>query len=209
MAQASNPNLIVGTTLQEYFRASVRSALLHQQVRAEPETEHYLVSLLAQFLRTERLFGTVGERLDLKPLALLHAEALGSPHAGSRQRALRRLGDVALFVAGVFADSLKRKVVDADYYIALGGGAYARLSDTLSRSAGGWPFGAVFEELAGKFADFADVLGEVSESGRLDSHEDVLRLYEVWLRTGSRRAAARLRALGLVPSAAATSRSSH
>lgn len=201
--------VILDTSLQEYFHDSITSALSRQTVRAEPETVVYLVNLLVSFLRTERLYEPSNEGLELRPLALMYAETLQMPDVGLRRRMLRRLGDVALFIAGVFTDSLKRKVVDVDYYIAMGGNAYARLSDTLPHTVGSRSFGTVFEELASKFTDFVDVLGEVSGSERSGSHEDVLRLYEIWLRTGSRRAAERLRILGLVPSVAATSRASH
>lgn len=201
--------VILDTSLQEYFHDSVTSAQRRQAVQAKPETVFYLVNLLVSFLRTERLYEPTHDGPMLQPLALMHAETPRTPDPGVRHRTLRRLGNVALFIAGVFTDSLKRKVVDVDYYIAMGGNAYARLSDNLNRSVGGRSFSAVFEELADKFTDFVDMLGEISESGRLGSHEDVLRLYEVWLRTGSRRAAARLRALGLVPSAAAVSHSTH
>jgi len=40
---------------------------------------------------------------------------------------MQRLGDTALFIAGVFADSLNRKLVDVDYYVAMGGTAYAQV----------------------------------------------------------------------------------
>lgn len=201
--------VILDTSLQEYFHDSITSALSRQTVRAEPETVFYLVNLLVSFLRTERLYEPTDDGFALKPLALMYAETLQATDMGARHRMLRRLGDVALFVAGVFTDSLKRKVVDVDYYIAMGGNAYARLSDALHPGASGRSFSAVFGELASKFTDFVDVLGEVSGSERLKDHEDLLRLYEVWLRTGSRRAAERLRVLGLVPSVAATSRLSH
>ena len=47
--------------------------------------------------------------------------------------------------------------------------------------------GDVFDELSDKFPAFVDVLGEVSERTALTSNADLLRLYEKWLRTGSRR----------------------
>jgi hypothetical protein len=58
----------------------------------------------------------------------------------------------------------------------------------------------VFAELAEKFRDFVDVLAEIRDSGKAAAI-DVLRLYEVWLRTGSRRAARLLREHGLEPNA--------
>ena len=102
--------------------------------------------------------------------------------AGIRQRdGLRQVGDLSLFISGFFADSLNRRLVDIDYYIQLGESAYgslARRDET---------FGEVFNELSEKFPAFVDVLGEVSEQSALTSNTDVLRLYEKWVRTKSRR----------------------
>jgi hypothetical protein len=64
----------------------------------------------------------------------------------------------------------------------------------------------VFDELAAKFAAFADVLGEVSERTALTSNTDLLRLYEKWLRTGSRHSGNLLVARGIVPNSSVESR---
>ena len=69
-----------------------------------------------------------------------------------------------------------------------GGHAYARLAHEHETAASVGP--AVFSELAGHFREFVDVLSEVSEATRLSTPLSVVRLYERWLQTGSRRAAA-------------------
>ena len=205
---ATTPGLIVGTTLQEHFHESMHGAMARQQMAAQPATVAYLVNLLVSFLRTERLYEPSEEGLEFRPLALRYGDSLQSLSPELRARALRDLGDVALFVAGVFAESLNRKLVDVDYYAAMGGSAYARLADSLRASATGRPFSDMYEELATKFVGFADVLGEVAEHPDVRHHKDILRLYDRWLKTGSRRAAARLRALGIEPNAT-LSRASH
>jgi hypothetical protein len=92
-----------------------------------------------------------------------------------------------------------RKLVDVDYYIAMGGTAYSALSESLRIRDRTQSHGVVFEELARKFPGFVDVLAEVSASAQPGSDTDILRLYEVWLRTGSARARDRLVGLGVVP----------
>ena len=122
---------------------------------------------------------------------------------------MKRLGDVALFISGVFADSLNRKLVDVDYYIAMGGNAYSYLSDN-SRNAVRWQvFSDVFDELANKFTLFVDVLGEVCEQAHFNRDTDVMRLYEIWMRTGSKRAQQRLQKLGIQPIHASLSQQKH
>jgi hypothetical protein len=72
--------------------------------------------------------------------------------------------------------------------------------NTLSRWEGE-TFSPVFAELAEKFLRFVDVLAEVSERSSCSSNADLLRLYERWLRTGSRRSGQLLLEWGVVPNA--------
>jgi hypothetical protein len=196
---ASHSGLIVETGLKEYFHDSLHSTLARQQVKSQPETVFYLVNLLVSFLHTQRLYESADEGTAFRPLALRYIDTLHAPNTERREQRLRNLGDVALFVAGVFAESLNRKIVDVDYYASMGGAAYAQLAGTMRASRKGGAFGTVFEELSERFVDYADALGEVAEHPEVRRHQDVLRLYERWLKTGSRRAAQRLRALGIEP----------
>ena len=54
-----------------------------------------------------------------------------------------------------------------------------------------------------------DVIGEISDQGRTRTSADILRLYELWLETGSRRLRDQLEALGVQASDACSSRSRH
>jgi hypothetical protein len=113
-----------------------------------------------------------------------------------RERGLQRLGDVSLFIAGFFAHSFARKLVDIDYHIAMGGCAYGTLAGGLSRGPRR-VLGRVFAELAAKFLPLVDALNEISDTARRYTQADVLRLYELWLKTGSPRACGLLRELGI------------
>jgi len=201
--------LITETSLQEHFQTSVSDALENQKVEAGAETIHYVVNLLTSFSRAEKLFERTQDGVMIRPLALLYAEAIEGATVDERNRSLRRLGDVALFISGVFSQSLNRCVVDIDYYVSMGGSAYSYLSDTLRGTNRGRTLSGIYKELASKFVAFVDVLGEVSESASCNNDTDVLRQYEIWLRTGSSRAAGRLRAAGIQPSRTASSRLRH
>ena len=198
--------LITGMNVTEYFRDSVGTALAHQQVEASEETVFYVVNLLSHFTRADRLFTHSEDGIHLQPLALMYVQAVDANTMVERQNALRRLGDVALIISGLFAGSLSRKLVDIDYYIAMGGGAYGFLSDMSTGATHGRLFSTIFGELSAKFQLFVDVLAEVSDNAHLGSKTDILRLYEIWARTGSVRVAARLRRLGIEPCAASISR---
>jgi hypothetical protein len=191
-AQASP---IAVTNLREFFRDSVQHALRKQHVAVDDHTEHYVVNVLTTFSRSEELYERTQEGVRLRPLAIMLAEAAEAPTSEARHRALRRLGDVALFVAGFFSHGFARKLVDVDYHIAMGGQAYGTLAETLRTPA----LPEVFAELAKKFQRLVDVLNEVAETAYVHSDKDVLRLYEIWLKTGSPRAYETLRRLGVAP----------
>ena len=198
----SRTELITNTSLREYFQRAVSAALTRQRMRVQVDTVAYVVNLLTLFSRTEHLNEQGGEALT-EPLASLYCDAVHSPSQTARKKNLQRLGDIALFVSGVFSGYLERRAVGIDYYVSMGGAAYGYLSGC-SRSRG-----PVFDELATNFVDFVDVLGETCERCELGNNRDLLRVYELWLRTGSRRAARRLRALGIHPNEANVSRARH
>jgi hypothetical protein len=174
----------------EYFKQLVDEAVVHQRLAVQEVTAFYVVQLLAGFLQRP------ASEID-EPLALQLARAFES--GGAKQRiSLRQIGDVSLFVSGFFSDSLRRKLVDVDYYASIGGVAYGALSrretDALS---------PVFAELASNFISFADVLAEVSERSSCSSNSDLLRLYERWLKTGSVRSSHLLVERGVMPNRSA------
>jgi hypothetical protein len=185
--------------LREFFRDSVHAALERQNVGVEDHTEHYVVNLLTMFARSEALFESTSDGPRLKPLAMMLADAGCAASREERLRALQRVGDVSLFVAGFFAQSFARKLVDVDYHVAMGGHAYGTLADTCGSGARGRALASVFAELATKFQALVDALNDVSEMAHRHDQRDVLRQYEIWLKTGSPRARAILSSLGVEP----------
>lgn len=191
--------LITAVDVRRYFQTAVSNAVEHSRVSARDETVLYVANLLATFVHAERLFERTPEGVMLRPLAQLLGEAAAAGSVGERDLRLRRLGDVALFISGLYAQSLSRSLVDVDYYIALGGGAYGRLAQSAGAARGGSALPQVFAELAAQFAEFVDLLGDVGDRLQQNRCTDVLRLYEIWLCSGSRRAGSRLRELGIDP----------
>ena len=185
--------------LREYFRESVATAMESNRLDAGRDTAHYVVNLLTLFARAEAFHDSDDEQPKRKPLALMLADALDAPTAEERMFGLQRLGDISLFMAGFFADDLQYAVVDIDYYISMGGGAYSTLYSESRGTIKGRAFGTVFAELGEKFHRFVDVLNEVRDSASASTDNDTLRLYEVWLKTGSKRAAKLLREQGIHP----------
>src|SRR4030088_144238 len=197
MPSGHSPTRVVPVAnLREFFKDELHGALEKQQVAVEDQTEHYVVNLLTLFSRSEALYEQTSEGPRLKPLVVMLSEALEAPSAGDRNRALQRLRGCSLFIAGFFAQSFARKLIDIDYHIAMGGRAYASLADTLQRSMSGRCIAAIYEQLARKFRPLVDALNEVSEMSYHHTDADILRLYEIWMKTGSPRAHGLLRQLG-------------
>ena len=193
VARAARPGLseaemLSTSNLTALFHDMVRAAMAAQQVASSETTEFYLVQLLEGFARPAR-----GNLLDL-PLALHYLEAFHLPAAKSYEK-LKRVADTALFITGVFVDSLERSLVGPEYYTALGRNAYARLSAQSSRA----PLASLFEELAGRFPEFVRVLTEISAQELFRREQDTLRLYKRWLHTRGRREADLLVRRGIIP----------
>ncbi|MCP4431887.1 MAG: hypothetical protein GY806_12975, partial [Gammaproteobacteria bacterium] len=119
------------SNLRDYFRRSIEGIIENQRVDMDPHAAHYVVNLLTSFSRSEELYEDDGEIYGLRPLALMLADAANASSVAERSQSLQRIGDVSLFVSGFFSDSLVRNVVDIDYYINMGGNAYASLSEEI------------------------------------------------------------------------------
>ena len=185
--------------LQDYFRTSIDDVVERQQVDIDPHASHYVVNMLTLFSRSDELYQDDGDYYGLRPLALMLADAADAPSPEHRNQLLQRIGDVALFVSGFFAASLARRAVDIDYYIRMGGNAYGSLSEEVRGTFRGKAVAGVYRELAAKFQLLVDVLNEISEGPDAAGDADLIRTFEVWRRTGSRRAERLLREQGVVP----------
>jgi hypothetical protein len=181
-------------SLREFFHDSVQRAMQNQHVEVEAQTEHYLVTVLTRFAHADEFFGPDAQGRTQRPLACLLADALAAPEPEQQRHRMQRLGDVALMTGGFFAQSFARKLVDVDYCIAMGG-----LADSWRGRARGAVFSELFTELADKFQRLVDVLNEVADMAKPVTDQDILRLYEIWLKTSSPRALRLLRSRGILP----------
>ena len=177
-------------SLAAWFERSLSRTLQRHGLSAARTTVTYLAGLLERFGRPEPLVaGSAGRALH-RPLAEHWIES--RLDAGSPSRALRRRGDLALFVCGVFPDYVSRRVTGHDYYLAMGRGAYAELA---ALAAGG--DAVTWRELARGFPDFADALNAAVWGDGAPA--DPFTLYERWLAGNGRLARARFASLGTCP----------
>jgi len=175
----------------EFFRELVVGAVENQRIRINEDSEYYLVNLLVKYMQSDVFNNTAKDPLAIK----LHRSMI--VEQAERVRILREIGDFALYMSGFFADSLNRKIIDIDYYIAMGGAAYFNLSNALAQAA----LQDLYKDLHQRFITYVDILSEVSDQAFSHSNKDVLRLYEKWLKTRSERLEALLKKEGIVPNA--------
>lgn len=166
-----------------FFKEVLDEAISNQHVQISQEAAFYLMGILLMGIKTDP--GADVQSLAEKYLAAYKSE---------RPEEFRFVGDASLIIAGIWWQSLLRKLGDVDYYIGLGSQSYQKASEITPKN-----LSELFEELSENFRNLVNILIEatrcVSEANL--SHRDILRMYEVWLRTQNTFLAEKLKSLGV------------
>jgi len=180
---------------RDFFCDRVEQAFKRLKFEPLPLSRHYLIDLLEHYIFSHNLFPIEDEtgRNKRETLAELYLRAQNSP-SPLRLDLLKKLGDSSLYISGFFGDSLNRKIVDIEYYVDMGGVAY----HTLSSSAADENMAQMFGEFAARFPEFVDVLTFISQESMIQTNEDLLKLYDRYIATGSRLAGEQLVEKGLL-----------
>ncbi len=163
------------------FAELLAGALRKAQLQPSPMAIAYLVELLDERVSEQRN-GLEGEQALAE--ALLTAQR---NHGVDRIQRMRGLGDHALFVSGFLADSLLGGAVDASYYRQIGCRAYRDVVSGLRGRGESGCWARLYRELAEGFGEFVEVLAEVGDQTRPGRPQNLLGVYERYLRTGSAR----------------------
>jgi hypothetical protein len=110
------------------------------------------------------------------------------------------MGDSSLYLTGFFTESVQKKTVSVDYYVSMGGTAYASaaglMRTTAARSA------AMFAELSERFEKLVELLHAVSliaiEGNPALTDAKVYELMERYRKTGRPELLRALQNLGIV-----------
>ena len=202
MFKSKTESMVLQTeSIEGYFYESLTKLSERRGSDVSDSSVAYLVNLLSRFLHADQFFEWHQETgLGLQPLALMYGEAIHSQNRNQRISVLRRLGDVALFVAGLFGPGLTRKLAGMNYYIDMGGGAYGMVSTVLEGQGGRSMDPAVFRELSERFPELVELLDEFAQDTSLRTDKDLLTLYEHWLRNNNPATASRLAMSGVTVS---------
>src|SRR3989338_8022637 len=133
--------LTLSTNMQEYFKEGLSSVIRNFSHDFSDELQSYLVCLLCEFARTERVYA--GINFGEEPiLVLLWERALESP-LPEANRIFKQIGDSILYLSGYFGEKTQASGVSNNYYVALGGQAYSQLAQNTQV--------AIYEELSKTF----------------------------------------------------------
>lgn len=183
---------------KDFFGDAVKEAFHQRRIDAGPHVEAYLVQILEHYILAERLHDgeTVDELGNRKPQTLAETllVAVQSNHA-TKMGLLKQLGDRTLYTCGFFSDSFERKVIDVDYCVEMAGTAYGLLANSTREDM----MSQVYNIYSRRFIEFVEALNYISEKFHLQSTQNVLRIYDRYLRTGSELAREKLNDLGIVP----------
>jgi len=128
---------------------NLTQASFEQVGHADPELTVYVTGLLVDFTHVDNLYRVrdrQGRRLEYLVDFQLESQRGDQAHTRATQK---HLGDYALFIVGMFPESLQRhkRPISAEYYVAQGKQAYS----TVSSMDGMRPTAALFRKLAANF----------------------------------------------------------
>lgn len=177
--------LVAASSMEEFFQKVVGSALERTGVRLSAQAEAYVVKLLSDFSRAEKVYAET-ERGEQPALALMlsRAQEVAPEQA---VRIYKHMGDSSLYLSGLFSESVEQRLVSVDYYVSMGETAYSKVAGLMRATAA--TVSALFDELSDRFAELVELLNTVSlvalEDGAPEvPHEKVFDLMERYRRTG-------------------------
>lgn len=137
-----------GHPLRQLFQSLTETSFEQAGIR-DLELMIYVTGVLVDFVHVDNLYrvrDAQGRRLEYLFELQIESELGDAAHARATQK---HLGDYALFVVGMFPESLqrRRRLVTADYYVAQGKQAYT----TVSEMDGVRPTAALFRKLSEQF----------------------------------------------------------
>jgi len=166
----------------QYFHAIVSQAFQERRVETYPHVKTYIVDVLKHYLLTENLYDQQ-DSSGKKTRKTLAEMLLKANQAGQKERfeQLKKLGDSSLYISGFFSDSFQRKIIDIDYYVDMGRMAYDSLSINVDEDT----FSKLYKEISLKFMALVDVLSLISQRSKMMDQENVLRMMDLYSKTGS------------------------
>lgn len=165
-----------------FFHNLVNEAVEERKIKTYPQIKSYLAEVMQHYLHTENLYDqqdSSGKRTRKTMTELyLTATQLG---AKERVEKLKQLGDSSLYISGFFSDSFQRKIIDIDFYIDMGKMAFQSLAQDVDEDT----FSKLFNDISEQFLGLVDVLSLISQKAKMTDEDNILRMMDVYAKTGS------------------------
>ncbi len=183
-------------SLEDYFRTAVADAIEQYDIDGESDTRWYISRLLTDYARSSRFFDDDGSGCALTPLAEYLRRSVEAESDAECRQHLQRLGDVSLFIAGLFSGAISRRSVGLDYYLSMGSGAYSSLADAEPRSSRDRALRDIFRDLSVNLEGYVSAISTIPNGNQDDN--SLFDLLDAWHRTRDPALERRLTARGVI-----------
>lgn len=201
--QHSDSLINTESSLKAFFHNALSRESERNRLEITEHTHWYLTNLLHTYSRSEEFFDYQPNRSTLTPLADYYQRALEADTEQERRLHLQRLGDVAMFISGMFSEALNKRIVGASYYMAMGETAYGTLAETAAATSREQTQATIFADLSDRFASFVKLLKAIGPKPEPADSEcaefkSLLQKVDEWQRTGDPALATELRGSGIL-----------
>ena len=169
--------------LDGFLYDQVAAAEKKLRIDLSPHSKIYILDLLKRLARSDDLFA--GLESD-RPLAAIMLEAMHK-NIFERIRDLRLIGDLSLVFSGLYPEHLTRRLVDVDYFIALGRRSYGLLSETCREYRSRRELAVLYLQLVSEFVCLTGILTEMAGSMRFLDEQDAGKAARRWRHTRVRK----------------------
>jgi hypothetical protein len=188
--------LTTAGSLEDYFRTAVAHAIEQYDIDGETDTRWYISRLLTDYARSSRFFDEDGTGCALTPLAEYLRRSVEADSDAECRQHLQRLGDVSLFISGLFSGAIARRAVGVDYYLSMGTGAYSSLANAEPRSSRDRALRDIFRDLSINLEDYVTAISTIPNSCQDDN--SLFDLLDAWQRSRDPALERRLAARGVI-----------
>lgn len=149
--------LHIDPTSTASWKRLINEALVKCHRNLNDDVESYLIFLLIRFTKHTELANSV--------LALEYLESQNTIGI-NQQHQLRDIGDKCLLFSGFYPEQAHRRLVNLEYFVNMGRGAYDQIANGTHNSAEFNSLRELFAELSNNFINLLDVLQHVKFSDK-------------------------------------------
>src|SRR3990167_452356 len=145
---------------KSFIKISIIKKINKTNLNLSEFSKDYLQNLIIDFLKSENIPEINKSELSFPILADLYEKAFYSPPFNQFNE-FRNLGDVSLFVSGVFPEYITRRksLVKKEYYIGMGSSAYLMTARLVKIKE----LENLFDELSKNFSSLVNILNLFSK----------------------------------------------